>query len=181
MARARADKGQTRALACLGEVTILGEEAVAGMDRVGTEGGCSAQNRRDVEVAVFGGRRADTDRFIGHSYVECVFVGGGIDRDRRNTELAASADNTNCNRSPISDEQLLEHPSAPGQATSKIISGCPYSTGCALAAMIRTTRPATGASISFIIFIASMIHSGWPLRIEVPSSTKGAASGDAAR
>src|SRR5215472_9082311 len=65
--------------------------------------------------------------------------------------------------------------------TSTTIRGWPYSTACAFSQRILTMRPATSASISFIIFIASMIHSVWPLRTALPSSTYGGASGDEAR
>jgi len=44
-----------------------------------------------------------------------------------------------------------------------------------------TTRPARGAGIWFITFIASMMKRVWPSRTVSPTATKGAAPGDAPR
>ena len=42
------------------------------------------------------------------------------------------------------------------------------------------TTPATSDSISFMIFIASMMHSTWPLATRVPTDTNGLAPGSGA-
>src|SRR5215467_2514234 len=59
--------------------------------------------------------------------------------------------------------------------------GCPNSTGCAFSTKILTTRPATLDSISFISFIASMMHRIWPSLTTSPSLTYGSAVGEDAR
>ena len=55
---------------------------------------------------------------------------------------------------------------------------CPYSTGCPVSTYVRTTSPATSDSISFINFMASMMHRGCPTSTTSPSLTKGGALGD---
>jgi len=44
--------------------------------------------------------------------------------------------------------------------------------------MTEVMRPALSASIWFIIFIASMMHSTWPALISSPISTKAFAPGE---
>ena len=104
MTRARTDKIDARLLACLREVAVLGEKAVARMDSVGAVGRRGADNRRDVEVAVLGRGRADTDRFVGHPHVQRVLVGGGVNRDRLDAKLAAGANYPDCDSATICDE-----------------------------------------------------------------------------
>ena len=184
MTRARTDEAEPRALAGLGEIAVLGQKAVAGMDRVGAVGRRRADNRGDVEVAVLGCGRADTDRFVGHPHVQRVLVGGRIDRDRRDSQFAAGTDDPDCDRAAIRDQQFLEHREslAPLYTTSNYHERLAvFDRVAVLAQDPDHAAAAAGDSISFIIFIASIMHSGWPLRTEPPSSTNGAASGEAAR
>ena len=67
--RPRADEHEARALDLLGEVGVLGEEAVAGMDRLGIGDLGGADDRRDVEVARRRWRRADAHRLVGELHV----------------------------------------------------------------------------------------------------------------
>ena len=60
-------------------------------------------------------------------------------------------------------------------------SACPNSTTSAFLTKISTTLKSPSASISFISFIASTIHSALPLLTLWPISTKGSASGPGAR
>ena len=53
--------------------------------------------------------------------------------------------------------------------------------GLAVLHQHRVMRPATLASISFMSFMASMMHRTWPSLTTSPSCTKGAASGAGAR
>ncbi len=57
----------------------------------------------------------------------------------------------------------------------------PNSTGVAFWTKISATFPSTSDSISFMSFMASTMQSTWPYFTTVPTSTKGAASGDGAR
>ena len=53
----------------------------------------------------------------------------------------------------------------------------PNSTGSPLVTWIAAMRPATSASIWFIIFIASIMHSVSPTLTSSPTLTNGSASG----
>jgi len=64
---------------------------------------------------------------------------------------------------------------------SSSISAAPYSTGAASSTKMLVTRPARGARIWFITFIASMISRVWPSATVSPTRTKGGAPGSAAR
>ena len=85
MAGARPDEPQSGAMAGFGEIAVLGQEAVARMDRVGAVGNRGAQDRRDVEIAVLGRRRADTNRLVCHPHVQRLLIGSRIDGDRRDS------------------------------------------------------------------------------------------------
>ena len=66
----------------LGEVGVLGEEAVAGVDRVGA--GAAAATSRSLsmyEVGVAGGRAAEGVGLVGDLHVQRVAVGVGVDGD----------------------------------------------------------------------------------------------------
>ena len=64
---------------------------------------------------------------------------------------------------------------------SMITSGWPNSTGWPFSARICLTTPALSDSISFISFIASMMHSGSPTCTLSPTSTNALLPGEAAR
>ena len=105
----RADELDLAAAADLGEVGVLGEEAVAGMNRlhVGDLGG--GDDARDVEIGL--GRRggADADRLVGQLQIRRVLVGGGIDDGRLDAQLAAGADDPQGDLAAVGDEDLGEH------------------------------------------------------------------------
>ena len=63
--RVGADELDVARLADFREVGALGQEAVAGMDRVGAGDFGGADDRRHVEVAVGAARRADADVLVG--------------------------------------------------------------------------------------------------------------------
>src|SRR5580704_794716 len=56
-------------------------------------------------------------------------------------------------------------------------SGSPYSTGWPFSISTRTTSPPTSASISFMSFMASMMHTVCPASTKSPTRTNGPASG----
>ncbi len=124
----------------LGEAGILGEEAIAGVHRVGAGDLAGGEESRDVEIAVLGGGRADADALVGQADMHRVFIGGGMHRDRGNSELLAGAQHAKRDFSPIGDEDFVEH-------HSTISSGWPYSTGCPSSTRIWITVPARGAGI----------------------------------
>ena len=80
--RAGADELDLAGLADLRQVARLGEEAVAGMDRVGARDLGRADDGGDVEVGVDVARRPDADGLVGEAHVQAVAVGLGVDGDR---------------------------------------------------------------------------------------------------
>src|SRR5262249_11630673 len=167
----RADPGQLALGTDLRELGVLGQEAVAGVDRVGAGDLGGADDRWDVEVALARRRRADAHRLIGELDVERARVGGRVDRDRLEPHLAQRADHAECDLAAVGYQDLLEHrrlASSPRRSRARyagaiLNSACPYSTGAPSSARIPITVPAMSASISFMSFIASTMQSTWPL------------------
>ena len=98
--RRRADPGQPGGLDRLGEVGALGEEAVAGMDRVGAGLARGADVLLGVEVA------GDLDRLVGRARVQRAAVVGRGDGDGRDPELAAGAEDAHGDLAAVRHEEL---------------------------------------------------------------------------
>ena len=93
----------------LGEVGVLAQEAVAGMDRldVGHLGG--GDDPRTVQVAVGAGGLADADGSVGLGQVGGVAVGLRIDRHDLDVELLAGADHSQCDFAAVGHQDPLKH------------------------------------------------------------------------
>src|SRR5580704_17423828 len=89
-----ADEGDVGSFADLGEVGVLREETVAGMDGVYVGDFRGADYLRDVEVAFAAAGRADADGFVGEADVERVAVGLGVDGDGFDAEFTAGGEDT---------------------------------------------------------------------------------------
>ena len=174
--RRGADEGEGVLLDHLGEVGVLGQEPVAGMDGVGAGDLGGGQDRHRVQVAVGGLGRADADALVGEPHVHRLGIGGRMHGDRGHVQLAAGAQDAQRHLAAIGDQDLVEH-----RAYSITSSGSPYSTGAALLAKIWVMRPALGALIEFITFIASMIRRVWPSLTWSPTLMNGAAPGSGSR
>jgi hypothetical protein len=109
MFRRGADELDAVILDRLHEIGVLGEEAVAGVDRLraGDLGG--RQDGGHAEVAVRGGRRADADRLVGHAHMHRVGIRRGMDRDAFHAHLAGRADDAQRDLAAVGDQDLLEH------------------------------------------------------------------------
>ncbi len=105
----RADEMDAVLLEDFGKARVLREEAVAGMDRVGAGDLAGGQQRRNIEVAVAGGGRADAHAFIGKPHMHGIGVRGRMHRHGRNAELLASAQHAQSNLATIGNEYLVEH------------------------------------------------------------------------
>ena len=79
--RRRPDERQSGIAACGGKVLVLGEKAVAGMDRVGARLAGGVDDRIDPQVALARRVRADRQRLIGHPHVQRATIAIGIHRD----------------------------------------------------------------------------------------------------
>ena len=160
----------------VGELGVLRQEPVAGMDRVGARDLAGGHDLVDVQVAFARGRRADADALVGQPYMHGVGIRRGMNRNRRDAEFLAGAKHPERDLAAIGDEDLLKHRALP--AYSITTSGSPYSTGCASLKRMAVTVPERGEGIWFIVFIASMMSSVWPSRTVWPTSTNGLASGE---
>ena len=105
----RADEGDAALGDGAGEVGVLGEEAVAGVDPVGAALLDGVQDRLGVEVAL--GRRlaAEGVGLVGHADVQGVTVEVGVDGHGPDAELAARPDHPDGDFAVVCNEDLLEH------------------------------------------------------------------------
>ena len=103
-----ADPDDVVAFDDLGELRVLGEEAIAGMDRVGVDDLGGRDDVGDVEVGFGRGRRADADRLVGEPDVHRVGVGGRMDRDGPDAHLVAGAVDSERDLAAIGDQQLFD-------------------------------------------------------------------------
>ena len=107
--RPRADERDPLVGADLGEVRILGQEAVARVERVGAGLPRGADQARDVQVAAARRRRADLNRLVGEAHDGGLGVGGRVDGDGLDAELAAGARDAQRDLAAVRDQDLLEH------------------------------------------------------------------------
>ena len=116
-------------LAHFGEIGVLAQEAVAGVDgvHVGDLGG--ADDRRDVQIAQRALGRTDADGLVGEAHVQAVAVGLRVDGDGPDAQVLAGADDAEGDLAAVGDQNLLEH--ACDQAGRMANSASPYSTGWA--------------------------------------------------
>ena len=105
----RADEGDPGRVAGPGELGVLGEEAVAGMDRVDLLLLRQRDDAGDVEVAADRlARLADRVRLVGLEAVqgEAVFV--RVDRDGADAQLVGRPKHPDGDLAPVGDQQLAD-------------------------------------------------------------------------
>ena len=91
------------------EAGVFGEEAVAGMDRLGAGLFGGLEDPFGLEIALGGGRRSDGDRVVGLAHVQRGAIGLRIDRDRLDAQVAAGADHAHGDLAAIRNQDSLEH------------------------------------------------------------------------
>ena len=175
---ARADPAEVALGADVGEMGVFGEETEAGMDGLGAGDLGGAEDGRHLEVAVGGAGAADADGAVGEGDMEAVAVGGGVDRDGLDAELAAGADDADGNLAAVGDQDAAEHG---GYSAETRRRGCPNSTTAPFSTRTRRTTPETPALTSFMTFMASMMQTTVAGVTESPTLTKGSISGEEAR
>src|SRR5262249_19201173 len=92
-----------------GKTRVLREKSVPGMHRVGAGDLAGGEQRRDVEITVLRGRRADAHAFVGKPHVHGVGVGGRVHRDRGDAQLFARPQHAERNLAAVGDEDFIEH------------------------------------------------------------------------
>ena len=106
---ARADEMHVVLGENFGKARVLGEKAVARMHGVGAGDLAGGEQRRDIEVAVLGRRRADADALVGEPHMHGVGVGRRMHRHRRDAELLAGPQHPQRDFSAIGDQDFVEH------------------------------------------------------------------------
>ena len=106
--RRRADPHQPGVDHGLGEVGVLGEEAVAGVHRVGAGLLRGGDDLLDVEVGVGGGGAAERVGLVGEPDEHGVAVRVGVHRDAADAGVLAGADDTDRDLAAVGDENLLQ-------------------------------------------------------------------------
>ena len=119
----RADEDQAVVLDHVDEGGVLGEEAVAGMDRLGAGDLAGGDDVRHRQVALARRRRADADALVGHADVHGVRVGGRMDRHGLDAHLLAGAVDAQRDLAPVRDQHLLEHGARLRGSGSPVIRG----------------------------------------------------------
>ncbi len=202
--RTRSDEDKTGLFDAFGKVGILGQEAIARMDGLGVgDFGCG-DDGRDVQITFCRGGRSDADRFVGQLDVLGFAVGFGVNHNGFDAQFAAGALDTQSDFTAVGDQDFFKHGwivhSEARETTRARISvvpcrfwpcrsgtysmmnrGSPYSTGWPSVTRMALTVPARSASISFISFMASMMHRVSPTLTWLPTSTKFLAPGLGAR
>src|ERR1700677_1991769 len=169
--RSGTNEGDMRSFADFGEIGVFRKKSIAGMNGIHIRDFRGADHLRNVQVTLAAARRPDANCFVGKANVQGIAISFGIDGDGLDAEFPASRQNTKGDFAAIGDSKFSEH-----WAGSKVFrifvyffrfwrmpkSGSPYSTGCPFSTNMRTTSPATSDSISFISFIASIMHKACP-------------------
>ena len=106
--RRRTDERQAGVTAGGRELGVLGQKAVAGMDRVGAARPRRVDDPIDAEVAVRGGIAADRDGLVRHADVASGAITGGIHGDGGEAEIAAGAEDAHGNLAAIGDQNLAQ-------------------------------------------------------------------------
>ena len=167
-----ADEGDVVLLADLNELRVLCEKAITRVDRLCPAQLNGADQCRDREVALRRVGRANAERLAGELQVRHPRIGLREDSDRIERQLAAGLDHAQRDLSTVGDEYLME-----AHTFSKVKRGRPYSTPSPSFTKISFTRPGPSALISFITFIASMMHRVSPTFTAAPGRTNGSSSG----
>ena len=107
--RRRADEDESRLGAGAGEVGVLGEEAVAGMDRLGVRLLRGGDDLLDVEVALGRHRGADQEGLVGLAHMRRVTVDLRVDGDRPDAHLLQGPGNPDRDLAAVGYQHFLKH------------------------------------------------------------------------
>ena len=98
------DEDDPRLLARADEGGVLGEKAVAGMQRLAAGRLGCRDDARDAQVALGGRGRADADRVISELEMVGVPIGRRVDGDRLDAKLVQGTDDPDGDLAPVRDE-----------------------------------------------------------------------------
>ena len=104
-----ADEHEAGLRAGLGEVGVLGQEAVSGVDGLGAGLVRGGDDPLLVQVGVARRRRADRDCDVGHRGVQRALVGLGVDGDGADAHATGGADDAAGDLAAVGDQDGVEH------------------------------------------------------------------------
>jgi len=104
-----ADEDDAGLLQCRRESLALGQETVAGMDRLGARFLAGRDDLLDDQVALSGRRRTDQDGLVGHLDMERILVGLRINGNRLDPHLPGGLDDPAGDFAAIGDQNAFEH------------------------------------------------------------------------
>ena len=104
----RPDEGDPGGLAGPGDGGVLGQKAVAGVDRVDARLLGDLENALAVEVGLGGRGRPDAVGLVGQAHVREVGVDFGVDGDGADADVVSSPDHTDRDLSAVGDQELFE-------------------------------------------------------------------------
>ena len=103
------------------EARVLGQEAVAGMDRVGPAAPGDVDDLVDVQVGLGGSTAAQRVRLAGQPDEQCVGIRLGVDGNAAQPGIGGRPDHADRNLSPIGDQHLCD---AHGRHSSDAFCRC---------------------------------------------------------
>ncbi|MEY9853649.1 hypothetical protein ABH923_003327 [Leifsonia sp. EB41] len=106
--RGRADPGQAGRDDRAGEVGVLGQEAVAGVDCVGAGAARDREDLVDDQVGLGAGRALEGVRLVGEPHVEGVAILVGVDGDGADPAVFRSTDDADGDLAAVGDEDLRD-------------------------------------------------------------------------
>ena len=107
--RVRPDPDQARRRDGLGEVGVLAQEAISGVDRLCAGRLGRSQHLGAVQIRFARRRRTDQHRLVGFAHMQGVGVRLGIDGDGANPHPLGGAEDTAGDFAAIGDKDGLEH------------------------------------------------------------------------
>ena len=174
--RRRAYELDVRNPADLGEIRILAQQAIAGMDRIHIRNLRRRNHRRHIEIAVARPRRTNADRLIRKPHMQRIAIRLAIDSNRLDAQLFAGTNDAQRNFAAIGNENFTQHGqfkrSESQRGVGRTRRAGRWSPGAS------QSRREASASISFISFIASTMHTTWPFSMRSPLATKAEEPGE---
>jgi hypothetical protein len=159
-----ADEAEARRRAALGELRVLRQEAVAGMNGAGAGAPGGLDDRGDAQVAFARRRGADPLGAVRRRHVHSPRIGVGEDGDARNAQPPAGAGDPHGDLAAIGDQDRPHRPQPRSVAMAWPSSTC--SPSCTSTS---ATVPACGATTGISIFMDSRITTGSSSATAVPA------------
>jgi hypothetical protein len=105
----RADEDDPRRLERAREIRVLGQKAIARMDRLGAGRAAGGEDGGDLQVALRRGGRTDAHGLIGLAHMEGVGIGVAEDGNRLDAHALGGAHDAAGDLAAIGDEDFAKH------------------------------------------------------------------------